>query len=286
MTDRSYGYFTLELFDGAIVLPLKFCTSYPGEDKLRANAVTKTGLKGRATNRVYVLPKEGLTKVNEIDDIECVIPWGSWETYIPGDGLEPLENYPGLKELLEQDKLRSKERNIEVLGIHDLDELSPFQYTGRHFHTYPHTAKNKDSPDHHNLYRLLSLYLEDNNAFVLCRYFSKGEELGAIYSQNNIIRVAGLHSTIDLKPVQSILKFDITKGFKRLAYEKFDKLFVGGTEGGTEGGTGTVSNKLTLEWRDYMRETLEAKGVFKKKSPISRKTKKTTENLAALFENI
>ena len=75
MTDRGYGYFELGLFDGAIKLPLKFCTSYPGEDKLRGSAPTKCGVDGRIMNKINVMACEGIKKIekptNPVSDKIC-----------------------------------------------------------------------------------------------------------------------------------------------------------------------------------------------------------------------
>jgi hypothetical protein len=260
--DSAYGYFELNLFEGAIKLPLKFCTSYPGEDALRANAPTKTGVNGRSTNRVFVLAKKGCDKVESVDDIEQVIKWGEWETYLntgttTKPELVPLSKYPGLAELLEQDKARCKERDMTVHGIYPLNKLKVKQYNGRHFHTYPHTAKSKDSEKHHNIYRILALYLKLHEAFVLCTFFSKGEELGALYEEDGVLRIAGLFADSDLKPVGTILKFGITKGFQKLAYQKFDKLLK------------EEAPALVLEWRDYVNHTMECKGVTSK-APVKK----------------
>lgn len=141
MTDVAYGYYELKLFDGAIVLPLKFCTSYPGEDKLRANAPTKTGVDGRPTNRIYVLPKKGVKKINKVDDVDRIIEWNAWETYLNTGTvtmpvLEPICNYSGLQEILDEDKNKSKCREITVHGFHNMNLLRPYHYTGRNFHCY------------------------------------------------------------------------------------------------------------------------------------------------------
>ncbi len=285
MTDRGYGYFELNLFDGAIKVPLKFCTSYPGEDKLRANAPTKTGVDGRATNRVFVLSKEGHKKIDDIDDIERVIPWGDWETYLntgtaTNPVLEPLSKFDGLAELLEQDKLRSKERDITVHQFHQMSDLKPFKFTGRHFHTYPQTAKIKDSENWHNIYRLLACFMKKHDLFLKVTYFSKGEELGALYADSvngqTVLRLSGLYADSDLKPVTAILSFPITRGLQKVVYEKFEKL--------------RTENSLDcqLEWRDYVRESLEK--TIPKKAPTMRKRKKVQKddvgNLEKMFEAV
>ena len=300
MTDRAYGYFLLHL-DEDIQLPLKFCTSYPGEDALQGycfdqnwhrlylkNSIRrmrilgltedtgkggkeKAAAKGKAatkmeirpTNRVFVLAKKGCAKIKKVEDIDRVLEWGSWETFInKGTAdkpiLEPLSKYEGVAELLEQDKLKSKEKDVSINGIYPLNTIKIHQYNGRHFHTYPHTAKCKDSETFHNIYRILALYLKLHQAFVLCTFYSKGEELGALYEEDGVLRIAGLFADRDLKPVGSILKFGITKGFQRVAYEMFDQL------------RKEERPELVLEWRDYVRDTLECKGVTSR-LPRSRK---------------
>lgn len=281
MTDRAYDYFELNLFDGAIKLPLKFCTSYPGEDTLRANAPTKCGIDGKAMNRIFVLAKNGVDKIESPDQIDKVIGWGKWQTYINKGSatkpvLEPLSKYPGLAELIEQDKLQSKDRNISINGIYPLDKLKIHQYNGRHFHTYPHTAKCKDSEKFHNIYRILALYLKLHSSFVLCTFFKKGEELGALYEEDGVLRLAGLFATKDLKPVGNILKYPITKGFQKIAYEKFDKL------------RKEECPELILEWRDYINNSLECKGVTGK-VPVKNKVVNAEEldaDLIDMFKNI
>jgi hypothetical protein len=266
MTDRAYAYFTLQLFDGAIVLPLKLCTSYPGEDSMRSNILTRTGVDGRPTNRIFVLAKKGCDKIRDIKDIEKVLQWGEWETYLnvgtaTKPELEPIDKYEGVAELLSQDKERSKERDIEAHGIYPMSKLKPKNYNGRHFHSYCHTEKDKSNEKWHNIYRLLALYLKSKESFLLCTFFSKGEELGALYEEDGILKISGLFADKDLKPIASatILKFPITKGLQKIVNEKFDKLVK------------DDDPEYVLEWRDYVNETLEAKGVAKVKKTITKK---------------
>jgi len=282
MTDRAYGYFWLDLFGGAIRLPLKFCTSYPGEDKLRASAPTKCGVDGRGMNKINVMANPGVNKISKPEDIEQIIPWGEWETYlnvgtVTAPVLEPLSKYKGLSEILEQDRLRSKERKLTFHGIYNDKLLRPYHFTGRHFQTYPHTAKVKDSPQHHQIYKILAMYLKKNNVFMLVTYFSKGEELGAIYQDNGILRIAGLHAECDLKPVKAMLNEPLTKGIQRVAYEKFDTLVKDDDD-----------FKRVLSWRDFVMESLEAKGVFKK-APKEEKIVVESDNVGgvqALFASV
>jgi hypothetical protein len=252
---RAYGYFCLNLFDGKLSIPLKLCTSYPSEDSIRSNAPTKVGVDGRPLNRIFVLPKKGCEKTKKIEDIEKIIDWGEWETYlntgtVTKPELVPLSNYEGVAELLEQDKERSKERDITSNGIYKMSKIKPNKYNGRHFHSYPHTDKCKDSEKFHNIYRLLALYLKMHESFVLCTFFSKGEELGALYEDNGILKIAGLYSDNDLKPIGSILKFPITKSLQNIVNEKFDKLVK------------EDDPVFVLEWRDYVNQVLEFKGVI------------------------
>jgi hypothetical protein len=284
MTDHAYGYFELQLFDGALKLPLKFCTSYPGEDTLRSNTPTKTGVDGRPTNRIFVLAKKDCEKIKKVDDIEKILEWGQWETYLNvGTVTKPelvsLSKFEGVAELLEQDKAKSKERDITVNGIYPLSKIKLRQYNGRHFHTYPHTAKCKDSDKFHNIYRILALYLELHSSFVFCTFFSKGEELGALYEEDGVLRLAGLYADRDLKPVSSILKFPITKGFQKLANEKFDKLKNENSD-----------PEFILEWRDYVNDTLECKGVRNvTKGPPKKKIinkEQLDSDLTDMFKNL
>lgn len=264
MTDRAYGYYSLHLFDGVVVLPLKLCTSYPGEDSLRSNVLTRTGVDGRPTNRIFVLAKDGVDKIKKPSDIEKVLQWGEWETYlnvgtVTKPELESLDKYEGVEELLAQDKERSKERDIEVKGFYPMSKIKPRSYNGRHFHCYPHTEKDKTNEKWHNIYRLLALYLKMKEFFVSIVFYGKGEELGALYEEDGVLKIAGLYADKDLKPIAPILKFDITKGLKKVVDEKFDKL------------TKEDDPSFVLEWRDYVTETLEAKGVAKVKKTVPRK---------------
>lgn len=262
--DRAYGYFQLQLFEGAVVLPLKLCTSYPGEDSMRSNVLTRTGVNGRPTNRIFVLAKEGTDGIKKVSDIEKVLAWGEWETYlnvgtVTKPELEPLDKYEGVAELLAQDKERSKERDITTGGIYPMSKIKPRQYNGRHFHSYPHTEKDKTNEKWHNIYRLLALYLKMKESFLLCTFFSKGEELGALYEEDGVLKIAGLYAVKDLKPIAPMVKFPITKGLQKLVNEKFDK---------------TVKEddpEFVLEWRDFVLESLEAKGVSKPKQKIPKK---------------
>jgi hypothetical protein len=266
MSDRAYSYFTLQLFDGVIVLPLKLCTSYPGEDSMRSNVLTKTGIDGRPTNRIFVLANKGCDKIKDVKDIERVLQWGEWETYFNAGTatkpeLVPLDKFEGVAELLAQDKERSKERDITTGGIYSLSKLKIKNYNGRHFHTYPHTEKDKTNEKWHNIYRLLTLYLKRTESFLLCTFFSKGEELGALYEEDGVLKIAGLYADKDLKPIATatILKFPITKGLQKLVDDKFDKLVK------------EDDPELVLEWRDFVAQSLEAKGVANVKKIIPKK---------------
>jgi len=261
--DRAYKYYLLQLFDGAIVLPLKFCTSYPGEESMRSNTPTRTGVDGRATNRVFVLPKKGCEKVKNLEDIEKVLNWGEWETYFnAGTPTKPelvsLDKFEGVAELLAQDKERSKECDITTNGIFPMSKIKPKSYNGRHFHTYPQTEKDKTNEKWHNIYRLLALFLKQKESFLLTTFYAKGEELGALYEEDGVLKIAGLYADKDLKPIATatILKFPITKGLQKVVDAKFCKLIK------------DDDPDLVLEWRDFVTESLEAKGVSKiKKIP-------------------
>ncbi len=276
MSGRTYGYFTLLLFEGMVKLPLQFDTCYPGEDKLRATAPTKCGVRGRTMNKIMVLRKK--------DDIEQIIEWGEWETYLNRGTatkpiLEPLDNFPGLADLIEQDKARSKDRHITCHGIFSMTEIKPLQYNGRHFYTYPQSASCKDSALFHNIYKLLALYLKLHNCFVLCTFFSKGEELGALHEVDGILCMTGLNADSDLKPAKSIQKYKVTKvtkGQQILAYEKYDKL------------RQDERPSFILTWRDYVRDSLEKKGVLKKKPKQSHilNSDETTDDLIDMFNSV
>lgn len=281
-SDRAYAYFNLHLFNGSIVLPLKLCTSYPGEDSLRSNILTRTGVNGRPTNRIFVLAREGVEKIKEPKDIEKVLNWGEWQTYLNvGTATKPelvdLSKYEGLKEILEQDKERSKERDITTSGIYSLASLKPKNYNGRNFHIYPEDAKCKNSEKWHSIYRMLAGYLKSRSSFMLITFFSKGEELGALYEDDGVLRIAGLHAANDLKPVMPMPKFQISKDTQKLVYDKFDLL---------------VSDEdpdLELEWRDHVISVLENKGLGKKKDPVRKKVinKERVENdLKEMFEKL
>lgn len=234
---------------------------------MRSNVLTRTGVNGRPTNRIFVLAKKGCeSKIRDVKDIEKVIQWGAWETYLntgtaTKPNLEPLDKYEGVAELLEQDKERSKERDIAVNGIYPLSKIKITSYNGRHFHTYPTSEKDKTNEKWHNIYRLLALYLKANQSFVQIVFFGKGEELGALYESDGVLKIAGLHADKDLKPIAtgSILKFPITRGLQKVVDEKFKKL------------EKEEDPEFVLEWREYVLETLEAKGVSKVKKCIKKK---------------
>jgi len=207
--------------------------------------------------------------------------WNAWETYlnigtVTKPILEPLSNFEGLEELIEQDKLRSKERDIIVHGIYPKNKLKIHQYNGRNFHCYPQTEKCKNSETAHNIYRILALYLKFHDAIVYCTFFAKGEELGALYEDNGILRMAGLYADKDLKPVSVITKFPITKGFQKLAYETFDQIRKEETP------------TLVLEWRDYVQSALQEKsaGVCKQKIRKVQDPMELDKNLNDLFKKV
>lgn len=270
--DRALKYFELQLFDGNLVLPLKFCMSYVSEETTKASIPLRTGIDGRPTNRIFVLAKNGCDKISDVKDIDRVLQWGEADTYLnTGSTTKPvlvsLDKFEGVAELLAQDKERSKERDISSEGIYPLSKIKPHFYNGRNFHTYPHTENDKTNEKWHNIYRLLALFLKLHDSFLLVNFFCKGQELGALYEDDGVLKVAGLHASKDLKPIASILKFSITKGLQKLVNEKFDKL------------RKDDEPNLVLSWRDFVAESLEHKGVAKDRKMFPKKKVVNEEQL-------
>jgi hypothetical protein len=280
MSDLAYGYYSLQLFQGNVSLPLKLCLSYP---TLKTNVSTKCGIDKRPVNRVYVLAKKECNKIKTTNDIEKVVEWDDLETYFNnGTSLNPdlvsLDKFPGVKELLDQNKLRTKERDIEIKGIYPLIKLVPRNYNGKHYHSYPYTQKDKEDEKSHNIYRLLAVYLKLHESFVLCTFFSRsGEEIGALYEEDGILKLAGLYADIDLKQITTIKTFPITKVLQKLVNGKFDKL------------KKEDEPNFVLEWRQYMFDTLECKGVRKDKKTFTKKNVNEIQldkDLKDLFEGL
>ena len=250
MADRGY-YHEVQMFDGKITFPLKICTSYAAD--LKITPPTCTGVDGRKLNRINVLAKEGVIKIEKLDDISKFIPWGKWETYVDsGNKLSKMDEFPGLKELIERNKKQNTSSGIEVIGFYPLKSLKGYHYTGRHFHTYPHGKKDTTNKKNHFIFQTLKKYLKDNELFALCRYFKSGEELGAMYEDSGTIMISGLHADVDLKPRNDIPVKEIPENFSNLFFEKF---------------TGITSDQVPekkLEWRDYVRESFIKKGVYTK----------------------
>lgn len=275
MSERAHGYYELELFKGSLRLPLKLCISYPSEDKLRATPNTKIGIDKRPLNRIYVLGKLGTNGVHDVEDIERVVPWNSWQTYLnTGTSCKPVleEMSEDLQLLMEKDKIKNKSKTIHSYSIHKLNTLKPYQFTGRHFHTYPHTQKDKTSKKNHTIYQVLYEFLMQNDSYLKITYFSKGEETGALYPDNGVLRISGIHATNDINNPMMYVSVNVGDKVISSSFAKFEKL-VSSTEAYFE-----------LEWRDYMRRALEENnsGVS---SPSSLSTH-SDDSIADIFDSL
>ena len=284
MTDRAYGYFELDLFNGSIKLPLKLCTSYPSDDDIRNSASTKCGVliddSPKIINRVYCVAKDNVKKIKSINDITKIVEWNDVETFInTGTTTRPKlkKMNDDIKNLLIRDKERSKDRTIISDGFYNLNLLMPYHYTGRHFHTYPHTYKVKNSSKDHIIYQTLCKYLYKNKLFLKVTYFSKGEELGALSycKKADCLRLSGLHADNDLKPNHELdFDFNTSKDLKNLMFEKFDSLKKNDSE-----------LELILNWRDFVNESLKEQGISKEPS-IKQNIKVNIDDLTNLFKNL
>jgi hypothetical protein len=75
-------YKTLNLFDGALKLPLKLTKA----DEAIGESDIHYGYEGKRLNMVYVKAKEGVKKVASSQDIEVVVPFSKIEKIIDDNG--------------------------------------------------------------------------------------------------------------------------------------------------------------------------------------------------------
>jgi len=209
----SYGYYKLNLFEGKIILHLKFYLEIKTDEKIQ----TKQGYDGRLIKTVKVLPKEGIDKITNINQIEKVIPWGKVGCYLyNSDGeLKSINSFPGLKDLITKNKEKKSEKDIEVLSFHTSNTIKLKCYNGRQFYTV--SGKQGEKTPNSNmlhLYGCLMKLLKETNMVILIRFFSRsGQELGILHEEDDYLRISGVYPDYSFKGPGKQIKVDINNDF-------------------------------------------------------------------------
>ena len=263
---RTYGYFNLNLVDGKLILPLKFFLSSQNETKLQ----TKQGFDGKLIKTIKVLPNNDSGQINSIDDIEKIIQWNDVESYLPDSegNLKKIQDFPGLSELIKKNKDKSKDRDIEVLGIYKKQNMPWKYFNGRQFHTTTGVPKQKNSNIIHiQLYQCLSELLK-NDFYMLIRFFTRsGQELGAMYEDSGYLKISGLRSDTDLKHLEPLTTVKEDNQVKNLFNQKISEKHLKNDD-----------DKLVceLDWKIFYENALQEKGVYN--TYIEKKKKQETIN--------
>jgi non-homologous end joining protein Ku len=275
--EYTYGHWSLNLFE-KLSLPLKVMTSNKPDTATKLPVVR--GLNGRKTRQIQVLLKEGHEQLKSLKDIEdFAVSWTDLETYLTGEdgSLKPFSSYEGLEELVAENEEKKSDKNMEVLGFYDLDQLSPKYFDGRQYYTRSGLQGEKVSqPINVQMYQCLVSFLEKNRKYILVRYFTRsGEEIGALYTDNDYIRLSGLHSTSELREIPSQTKVtdvpEVTKLFSKKIKELMNSL--------------PETPDLSLDWYEFYLNALERKGCFEGlNKPKTRKRKAQETTGSSLME--
>jgi hypothetical protein len=271
MSERAYGYWNLNLFDGKISLPLKFHLSTE-PDKPTSNLIY--GYKGQKTQQLYVIPKELGKNIENIDDILEIAH--SKEYY--NSEFKKISEIPELNSLLNEYKEKKKCREIEVLAIKE--ECPPLiRYNGKHYTCIVGSPLSK-VPSAPNLQIYQSLLEFLSNKYMHIRYFnncSTAQEIGVMYADNGIIRISGLYADEFIRKTPDVLGVPIQKEIKEIFSEKLNKFY-------TE--TSKV-NIYELDWYNYYKHSLESNGVVKKTiKKVEKCTHTNNDNLMNLLNGI
>ena len=278
--EYTYGYWSLQLFGGQIVLPIKMLTSNKPDND--AKLPTVRGLDGKKTKQIYVSVKKGREGVNTVKDIdEFVESWTELDTYLDtGNGsLKKFSEFPGLEELVAENERKKKETDMEVLGIYDSNQISPKFFNGRQYYLRSGLPKEKVvQPVNRQIYQCLSGYLEENDLYIVVRYFSRsGEELGVIFSDNEYLRLSGIYPSKNIRELSPMEKISDDSSLIEMFYEKLDEFREDQDEHNPE-------PILVLDWHEFYIESLKNKGIVREIVPKGKKVSNASPTGTSLLD--
>lgn len=265
--EYAYGHWSLQLLNG-LSLPLKVFTS--NKTDLHKLPIVR-GLKNRKTKQIQILLKEGheLKTLKDIEDF--VVSWTDLETYISGEdgSLKNFSDYEGLESLVAENEEKKTNKNMEVLGFYDMNSLCPKYYNGRQYYTRSMLHGEKVAqPMNVQMYQCLISFLKKENLYILARYFSRsGEEVCAIYADDDYLRLSGLYPETFLRKVPIQTKVSETKEVTKLFASKMKEFIK----------TQEKTPDISLDWTEFYVDALERKGCFKTKP--KEKKKKEQQNV-------
>jgi hypothetical protein len=275
--EYTYGHWSVQLLDGKLVLPLKVMTSNKPDSEHKLPTVR--GMKGRKTRQVQVLLKDGCEKLSSLKDIEdFASSWTDLDVYLPGeDGtLKPFSKFDGLEDLVHENNEKKQIKDMEVLGIYNLSDLSPKHYNGRQYYTRSGIQGEKVSqPINIQMYQCLVNYLSKKKSYILVRYFTRsGEEVGALHADEDYIRLSGLYPTTVLRELPPNAKVTEISAVQKMFSQKL-KGFVKVQEKNPD---------IELQWYNFYLSALERKGVFDHINAPKQKKKRAEATGSSLME--
>ena len=280
MREYTYKNFSLQLFNGKLILPLRALTSSKPDSQFKLPL--EGGLKNRKTKQIYVLLKNGHKVLKTLNDVEdFVTSWKDLDRYLVGEEGEfkNISEFDGLDDLIHQNELKKNDNNMEILGIYDMANLSPKYYNGRQYYTKPLLAKQKE-PDVTNkqMYQCLAHYLNRKKCYMLVRYFSKKEEeLAILYADDGYLRLSGVHPYNHIKDLEPIEKLSGEKELRKLFSNNLKKTL----------SSQPIKPEFKLEWAEFYLESLKNKGVLERKTQNKKYSKNSTgSNLMEMLQNM
>ena len=256
----SYGYYNLYLFDGKLSLPIRLYLEVQTENTLSI----RQGYDGKLIKVLKVIPTDGsVDKITEINQIDKIIPWTKTKSYIYDNSgkLKDINEYPGLKHLIDQNKDKKSDRIIECLSFCNNRDISWKWFNGRQFYTISGSKDDKTvNPDTLHLYTCLLNILKETDMCLLIRFFSRsGQELGLLHEDNGYLKISGIYSHTQLKPINNnIIKVDINNNVYTILKDKLMKNI----------NTDTLNDNLCiLDWVEFYNKSIHNLGLsytFKK----------------------
>ena len=232
---------------------------------------------GSVVKTVKAVPKEGLLEVKCVDDIKEIIPWGDVQQYID-DGSGKMVPIPeNIKAILDEHEEKKKDKNIEIIGLYNKSELPFSRFNGRLFSVIQGAPKEK-IPTKKNLeiyqYIINSL---GNDKFFLISFFTRSstaQELGALYVENNMLKISGLYPDISFRKPPDVINVDINNEISNTFSDKINKFYF------------KTRPSFILSWFNYVLESIQEKNPKKILSFRNNVIENTNQDLLSLLNEI
>lgn len=251
----KYGLYQLNINGLQIPLNLYLCYS-----TTNSSISTKQGKNKKLVSTIKVLPKDGIEKVQTLNDINSVVPWSELENYYQQNGNLLLPNeIEGLQPLLQENTIRKKNKTITTKGIYPMSDLDILRMNGKHFYVTPgSTTGKKPSMDVDLFYTMLYHKLNEQSSYILVSLFTRGaEQIAAIYKTSDSLRLSCLYPTIPKEPESMSLV--VVDDKYSVNYEKLGKLLES-----IRDNSKSVDSQMHLEWEPYLQNFIQNKlGIVK-----------------------